>query len=97
MMTDQPSHEQNEFARLVKLFFPTAVEVGTWTPEPKPAYACQDCGYFEDEGAFFPNFDDTEDLWWCTWCIEHGKSPLGDAWDQFEEDPWEVLYNEVWR
>ena len=92
-MTDQSPQYQDEITRLILEFFPNAVEVGTWTPQPAANYLCQDCKYYESDGSWFPNYDDTDDLFWCSWCVEHGKSPLGKDWDDFEEDSWEFAIN----
>ena len=49
--------------------FPNAVL--KMVDEINPWYYCQSCKYFEQEGYWFPNSDDTDDLFMCTWCWDN--------------------------
>ena len=70
---------------------------------PNPSYYCQDCKYFEQEGYWFPNSDDTDDLFMCTWCFDNQWEELyhegpEDAidWEQITRDDTRAI-NDVWR
>lgn len=74
-MTDQ----SEQYRALIMSVFPNAVV--KMADEINPWYYCQDCKYFEQEGYWYPNSDDTDDLFMCTWC-----------WS----NQWEELYEEEW-